>query len=109
MVDLKSLSEEIAKINENTYITDAYVNQLVKAGFTIEYSKFSYWDGQPFVLVGEFAIPLMMTENQGDSMGICYRHKKYFLRELKEIYLKSLADMRQIKALEEEMQIEELR
>ena len=39
MVDLKSLSEEIAKINEKTYITDAYVNQLLKAGFTIEYQK----------------------------------------------------------------------
>ena len=74
----------LEKLNKDRKIDDNFIERLERNGFTINYSKYEYWNSQPYVTVGKKVIWLVETYYINNSSGLRYRYRNDVAREIKE-------------------------
>lgn len=70
----KMYKDVLNLLKRDRRVDEGFIKRLEKNGFNVYYDKFDYWDGQPYVEIGEEKIWLVeIYYTPTRSCEVCYR------------------------------------
>lgn len=87
----KTMRENIEFLKRNRSAgTEAFLRKLEEVGLSVYYGKYSYWDQQPYVKVGEQRVYLVEKHYEGQNTCLYYRSQNSVIKEIKEVIEKEV-------------------
>ena len=81
----KMYKDVLELLKRDRRVDEGFIKRLEKNGFNVYYDKFDYWDGQPYVEIGEEKVWLVEIQyTPTRSCGVCYRKRNSVCLEIKE-------------------------
>lgn len=96
------MKNTIEYLDRDRRVSKSFIEKLEDIGLRLQYGKFSYWDGQPYIVIGTTEIWLVEDYFEGNSHGIQYRYQHPVLKEIYQ------AMGEELKLKEEELRLKKL-
>lgn len=88
----KTLKEQLEFLGRNRRVNDLFIARLKKVGFKIEFEKYLYWDGQPFIGIGNCRVWLVGSRTKNNQLYCINRYQKDVCEELKDIIEEQISE-----------------
>lgn len=76
------MKKTLEYLKQDRKANESFIRKLESVGFEINYGSYSYWNHEPYVVVGRDRVWLVTKEWYGDTSYCVYRYQNDIVREI---------------------------